>query len=112
MIEYFIIIYIFYFEMDDYTDIPKIIELFNAKDLATTTTSNNKYYNERFLHNHIRLPRFISGTKCYLCKENINKFHWFYYSLCPTCGDKCFEFRHLKTDLSGYRAIVTGARLK
>ena len=73
---------------------------------------DRKYYDERGTHPQIRLPRFISASKCYLCKLSINQFHWFYHSLCPACGSKSFELRHLKIDLSGYRAIVTGARLK
>ncbi|CAH6419183.1 Hypothetical protein HVR_LOCUS380 [uncultured virus] len=96
----------------DYTHIPKICHLFNSPDIAACSILNDKYYETRASHEDIKLPRFISGPKCYLCKQNINRFHWFYYSLCPTCGNKSYEFRNLTTDLTGYRAIVTGARIK
>lgn len=96
----------------DYTFVPKICHLFNSNDTTMFSQLDRKYYDERGTHPQIRLPRFISAPKCYLCKLSINQFHWFYHSLCPACGSKSFELRHLKIDLSGYRAIVTGARLK
>lgn len=98
----------------DYTFVPKICNLFNSDTTTEYTLLDNKYRDESKVKEFpvIKLPRFISAPRCYLCSKSTNKFHWFYYSLCCACGNKSYEFRHMTRSLTGYRAIVTGARIK
>lgn len=122
----------------DYTLIPKICHLHNATSTTEFSSLETKYYSEylanemeqmeprekeqtkkkskhrpsRTLTSSIKLPRFYSAPKCYRCAKPTNKFSWFYWSLCPECGNDSYRLRHLTTDLTGQRAIVTGGRLK
>lgn len=57
----------------------------------------------------IKLPKLRS---CYVCKVRYRDLHPFYDQLCPPCAKLNFEKRHLKVDLSGKVAVVTGSRVK
>lgn len=90
---------------------PKFIELYKTlsvreytlkeEEIALTADRSVRKYGPG-----IRIP------KCYLCGSRQNKIHWFYHSICAACGDVAYEKRRFKRDLTGYRALVTGGRLK
>src|SRR5262249_23071262 len=50
--------------------------------------------------------------KCYVCKSEFHRLHFFYDGMCPACADFNWEKRHQTTDLPGRVALVTGARVK
>ena len=56
---------------------------------------------------HLKKPRF-----CYVCKTAYTKLHFFYDSMCESCGDFNYDKRFQNADLSGQTALITGARLK
>jgi NAD(P)-dependent dehydrogenase (short-subunit alcohol dehydrogenase family) len=47
-----------------------------------------------------------------VCKQKFTRQHFFYSELCLPCGDFNYHKRGLSVDLSGRRALVTGARVK
>ena len=49
---------------------------------------------------------------CYICKEDYTEVHFFYHLLCPKCADFNYRMRHLRADLTGRTALVTGGRVK
>lgn len=49
---------------------------------------------------------------CYICKAAYTEVHFFYHLLCPTCADFNYRMRHLRADLTGRTALVTGGRVK
>jgi NAD(P)-dependent dehydrogenase (short-subunit alcohol dehydrogenase family) len=49
---------------------------------------------------------------CYICKEPYSQVHFFYDSMCSSCGDFNFHKRGELVDLSGRVALVTGGRVK
>lgn len=49
---------------------------------------------------------------CYVCKAGYTKLHFFYDSMCSTCGDFNYQKRFQTTSLNGQVALITGARLK
>lgn len=51
-------------------------------------------------------------SNCHICKKNHIKSHFFYGSMCPSCGDFNFKFRNMDCDLTNCTAIVTGGRVK
>ncbi len=98
---------------------PKIISLFETTNVSDYTILNEQIMNswlssddQSELYNGIVLMNKIKSPGCYLCMKKTQKIHWFYHSQCPDCGDTSLKFRNLKRDLTGYHAIVTGARLK
>ena len=57
--------------------------------------------------------RSYSVLKCYGCnKRNCRRTHPVYVYSCETCGDVFQQMRHLSRDLTGYVAVVVGARTK
>jgi NAD(P)-dependent dehydrogenase (short-subunit alcohol dehydrogenase family) len=50
--------------------------------------------------------------KCYICKKNYTKLHFFYNQMCPECAEFNWTKRNQSADLSGRVAIVTGGRIK
>lgn len=52
-------------------------------------------------------PRF-----CYVCKTPYTKVHFFYDSMCQTCGDLNYQKRFQTADMKGRTALVTGGRVK
>lgn len=49
---------------------------------------------------------------CYVCKAEFNTLHFFYDTMCKSCGDYNYQKRFQEADLTGQVAIITGARLK
>ncbi len=49
---------------------------------------------------------------CYVCKADFTEVHGFYHLLCPSCAAFNFQMRHLRADLTGRTALVTGGRVK
>ncbi|WNG50200.1 SDR family oxidoreductase [Archangium minus] len=58
---------------------------------------------ERILEN----PR-----RCYVCKAEYRKLHFFYDMMCIECGDFNYAKRTQRAPLSGKVALITGARVK
>lgn len=54
----------------------------------------------------------LEARKCYVCKEEFRRVHFFYDQLCPACADFNYQKRVQSADLRGRVAIVTGARVK
>jgi len=55
----------------------------------------------------LRQPR-----KCYVCKAEFRRLHFFYDQLCPPCAALCYRKRTQTADLTGRVALITGARVK
>lgn len=53
-----------------------------------------------------------SPRNCYVCKDEFNKLHFFYDSMCHKCGDLNYKKRFQTASLHGQVALITGARLK
>jgi NAD(P)-dependent dehydrogenase (short-subunit alcohol dehydrogenase family) len=49
---------------------------------------------------------------CYVCGTDLTRPHGFYPGLCDRCGEFNLAKRRQLVDLSGYRALVTGGRVK
>ena len=49
---------------------------------------------------------------CYVCKRRYRELHFFYDSMCASCGDLNWQKRGQTADLSGRVALITGARVK
>lgn len=49
---------------------------------------------------------------CYVCKAEFNTLHFFYDTMCKSCGDYNYQKRFQTADMTGQVAIITGARLK
>ncbi|HZI03529.1 MAG TPA: SDR family NAD(P)-dependent oxidoreductase [Archangium sp.] len=50
--------------------------------------------------------------RCYVCKTEYRKLHFFYDTLCVECGDFNYAKRTQRAPLSGKVALITGARVK
>jgi NAD(P)-dependent dehydrogenase (short-subunit alcohol dehydrogenase family) len=50
--------------------------------------------------------------KCYVCKAEYRKLHFFYDTMCGACADFNYAKRTQRAPLSGKVALITGARLK
>ena len=50
--------------------------------------------------------------KCYVCKGEYRKLHFFYDSMCGECADFNYAKRTQRAPLSGKVALITGARVK
>ena len=68
-------------------------------------------------------PKQISGGEsverelskpqhCYVCKAEYTRIHFFYDSMCVTCGEFNYKKRFQSAPLTGQVALITGARLK
>ncbi|MBX3021053.1 MAG: SDR family oxidoreductase [Bdellovibrionales bacterium] len=58
---------------------------------------------ERILH---------SPRNCYVCKSEYDRLHFFYDSMCSSCGDFNYKKRFQTARLDGQVALITGSRLK
>lgn len=57
--------------------------------------------------------RILSSPRnCYVCKAEYTRLHFFYDSMCKSCGDFNYQKRYQTTSLEGQVALITGARLK
>jgi NAD(P)-dependent dehydrogenase (short-subunit alcohol dehydrogenase family) len=50
--------------------------------------------------------------RCYVCKAEYRKLHFFYDMLCVECADYNYAKRTQRAPLSGKVALITGARVK
>jgi NAD(P)-dependent dehydrogenase (short-subunit alcohol dehydrogenase family) len=50
--------------------------------------------------------------KCYVCKAEFRRLHFFYDAMCGECGDFNYARRTQRAPLSGKVALLTGARVK
>ncbi|WP_044985847.1 SDR family NAD(P)-dependent oxidoreductase [Sorangium cellulosum] len=57
-------------------------------------------------------PELAKPRKCYVCKAEFRKVHFFYDSMCGPCGDFNYRKRSQTAPLDGRVALVTGARVK
>ncbi|KAF0704220.1 hypothetical protein AaE_015044 [Aphanomyces astaci] len=57
-------------------------------------------------------PTLHGFRSCYACKKRFDTLHHFYDQLCPDCATLNFQKRLQTADLTGYIALVTGARVK
>ncbi len=58
-------------------------------------------------------PRELNQPEnCYICKQAYTQVHFFYHLLCPACADFNYQMRHLRADLTGRTALITGGRVK
>lgn len=57
-------------------------------------------------------PKLQVPRSCYICKQDFDRLHHFYDSLCPTCAELNWTRRNQTCDLSGRYALVTGGRVK
>ncbi len=67
----------------------------------------------------LNMPKESEGEKtlssprnCYVCKESYSTLHFFYDTMCKSCGDFNYQKRFQTADLSGQVALITGSRLK
>lgn len=58
------------------------------------------------------MEAYYKRKVCYCCEKKYSKPHFFYREMCPICGEFNWQKRNQKTDFSGYRALVTGGRIK
>ncbi len=56
--------------------------------------------------------RLATPRNCYVCKTAYSQVHFFYDSMCASCGDLNFRKRDELCDLRGRIALVTGGRIK
>ncbi|MEZ6044362.1 MAG: SDR family oxidoreductase [Planctomycetaceae bacterium] len=52
------------------------------------------------------------ARSCYICKKPYRELHFYYHQLCPDCAGLNWMKRNQRTDLTGYRAFLTGGRIK
>jgi len=57
-------------------------------------------------------PELKDARKCYVCKAEFRKVHFFYDQLCPPCAELNYTKRGQTANLEGRVALVTGARVK
>ncbi len=57
-------------------------------------------------------PDLVTPRKCYVCKAEFQRVHFFYDALCPACAELNWTKRRQTADLRGRVALVTGARVK
>ncbi len=57
-------------------------------------------------------PELRNARACYICKQPFTKLHFFYDSMCASCGDFNHAKRTQTAPLHGRTALVTGARVK
>lgn len=50
--------------------------------------------------------------RCYTCKQEYDRIHFFYDALCPDCAELNWSRRDQTFDLSGRYALMTGGRVK
>lgn len=61
---------------------------------------------------HKPTSKLHSPLRCYICNSYYTELHFFYHRLCPDCAAENYNKRKVQVNLSGYKAIVTGARVK
>ena len=54
----------------------------------------------------------VAPRNCYVCKDVFTKLHYFYDTMCASCGDFNYAKRYQTANLTNQVALVTGSRLK
>lgn len=75
--------------------------------LNNTTLFQAEEPSERDAFAPLQTPR-----NCYSCNQVYDQMHFFYHRLCPTCATQSYRYRHITTDLSQRKVILTGGRVK
>lgn len=57
-------------------------------------------------------PNLTFSRHCYVCQREYTELHFYYDSMCRTCGDFNYGKRFQTAPLHGQVALITGARLK
>ena len=57
-------------------------------------------------------PELKAPRKCYVCKAEFTRVHFFYDQLCAPCAELNYRKRSQTADLRGRVALITGARVK
>jgi NAD(P)-dependent dehydrogenase (short-subunit alcohol dehydrogenase family) len=57
-------------------------------------------------------PELSRPRYCYVCKGEYRRVHFFYDSMCLSCGDFNYQKRQQTASLAGRTAVITGARIK
>ena len=57
-------------------------------------------------------PELKEPRKCYVCKTEFLRVHFFYDQMCAACADFNYRKRTQTADLRGRTALITGARVK
>ncbi len=57
-------------------------------------------------------PELKVARNCYVCKVEYTRLHFFYDSMCTSCGDYNYHKRFQVASLEGKTVLITGARLK
>lgn len=76
--------------------------IFQAPAQLTGETQSSKSKNKK-----LNSPR-----NCYVCKAKYDHLHFFYDSMCESCGDFNYQKRFQTAPLHGQVALITGSRLK
>ncbi len=61
---------------------------------------------------HDEGPTLRTARKCYVCKQEFRRPHFFYDQLCLPCAELNYAKRQQTADLRGRVALITGARVK
>jgi len=59
-----------------------------------------------------RTPFLTKPRRCYACKREYFRPHYFYDRMCVRCGSGNYFKRYQSGDLHGWRILITGARVK
>ncbi|MEV0524117.1 SDR family oxidoreductase [Streptomyces sp. NPDC050439] len=84
---------------------------------ATATGADDRREDAPLVADEAAGPVSVAGVfrrprPCYVCKASYRQVDSFYHRLCPDCAADNRARRGLATDLSGRRALLTGARVK
>ena len=60
----------------------------------------------------VKGQRLNSPRNCYVCKKEFMDLHFFYDTMCPTCGEFNYQKRFQTANLENRVALITGARVK
>jgi len=61
---------------------------------------------------HKPVMKLNSPRNCYICKAEFTELHFFYDTMCKSCGDFNYHKRYQSAPLEGKSVIVTGGRVK
>jgi NAD(P)-dependent dehydrogenase (short-subunit alcohol dehydrogenase family) len=63
------------------------------------------------MNDHV-VKELEKSDACYVCKADFKQIHFFYDSMCQTCGNLNYDKRFQTAPLQGRTALVTGGRVK
>jgi len=102
--------------------IQKIQKIYQAQDLLKQYDKfiqTQTILHQSYLHHNYEtgqegntIPDLQNFQKCYICKTEYKKVHFFYHLLCPACADINYAKRQQSISLTGRVALVTGGRIK